>query len=551
MMAYRSTEHEKTGITPNILMLGRETTTPLDICFEMPPSIKSEITNEWVWELREKLETAHTFVRQNTGHSIRKQKFYHDRKSNNKSLNVNDNVYVLFPVKRAGQTAKFCSFWRGPFKIMERLCDVLYVIDCGRNGIHQVIHIDRLKKAKPQTLINEPEDNDITDTMPDVTVLQTESVSTPNIVEQEEEIAEQENYSRFGRQRRKPIWLQDFVSSIFSKEMPNLKTTPRKRDICPVCKLTIEGESFGDHMDRCVKERHQCVFCGILCSKPQNLRQHIRRKHSEIDDQSEKDIKCQKIAKKDTTRGPEKPSIWKKNDLTKQHKVQPSQEKSDPPAHKRSWAFSKDLSLSSSEEKSDWNVSPKIQVNEGHPTEDCSSEARDERRVRDLQLGRVIRKPFVPTLVMATIRHKKVEETVTSGMLEKELRAEKCELIVTGEETERKNDRPVVSTRERAETDSELLAIDREPREVVNASENSGNLKLKFGVTGNAGDKLMQSFMLQQNGDILMDSKVSRAPGTGMGDMEINVGDLTRSTIKPENIKVNVIKGEFCLDIKY
>ena len=70
MIAYRSTEHETTGMTPNILMLGRETTTPLDICFEMPPSIKSESTNEWVWELREKLETAHTFVRQNTGHSI-------------------------------------------------------------------------------------------------------------------------------------------------------------------------------------------------------------------------------------------------------------------------------------------------------------------------------------------------------------------------------------------------------------------------------------------------------------------------------------------------
>ena len=80
--------------------------------------------------------------------------------------------------------------------------------------------------------------------MPDVTELQTESVSSPNIVE-EEEIAEQENYSRFGRGRRKPIWLQEFVSPIFSKKMPNLKTTHRKRDICPVCKLTIEGESFG------------------------------------------------------------------------------------------------------------------------------------------------------------------------------------------------------------------------------------------------------------------------------------------------------------------
>ena len=202
-------------------------------------------------------------------------------------------------------------------------------------------------------------------------------------------------------------------------------------------------------------------------------------------------------------------------------------------------------------EESDWNVSPKIQIKEGHLTEDCSSEARDERGVRYLQLGRVIRKPFGPTPVMATIKHKKVEETVTSGMLAKELRAETWDLIITGEETDRKNDRPVVSTRECAETDSEQLSVDREPHEVVNASENSGKLKLKFGVTGNAGVKLMQSFMLQQNGDILMDSKVSRAPGTGMGDMEFNVGDLTRSTIKPENIKVNDIKGEFCLDIKY
>ena len=45
MMAYRCTEHETTGMTPNMLMLGRETSTPLDICFEMPPGIKSENRN--------------------------------------------------------------------------------------------------------------------------------------------------------------------------------------------------------------------------------------------------------------------------------------------------------------------------------------------------------------------------------------------------------------------------------------------------------------------------------------------------------------------------
>ena len=80
MMAYRSSEHETTGVSPNLLMLGRETSTPLDIVYEMPPSIKSIPTNQWVWELRERLESAHTMVRQFTGESIRRQKRYHDQK---------------------------------------------------------------------------------------------------------------------------------------------------------------------------------------------------------------------------------------------------------------------------------------------------------------------------------------------------------------------------------------------------------------------------------------------------------------------------------------
>ena len=218
MMAYRSTEHETTGMTPNALMLGRETTTPLDICFEMPPSIKSKTTNEWVWELRESLETAHTFVRQNTGLSIQKQKRYHDQKSYRENIQVNDKVYVLFPVKRAGQTIKFCSFWRGPFKVMEKLCDVLYIIDCGRNGSHQVIHIDRLKKVKPQTLANEPQINDTQDTVQDVSEEIYEVDSSPDN-DGEEDNAEHENYSRFGRRRRKPVWFQDYVSSICCQSM--------------------------------------------------------------------------------------------------------------------------------------------------------------------------------------------------------------------------------------------------------------------------------------------------------------------------------------------
>ena len=49
MMVYRATEHKTTDKSQNMLMLGRETSTPLDIMFEMPPAIKSVATSKWVW----------------------------------------------------------------------------------------------------------------------------------------------------------------------------------------------------------------------------------------------------------------------------------------------------------------------------------------------------------------------------------------------------------------------------------------------------------------------------------------------------------------------
>lgn len=62
MMTYMSAEHETTTLTPNMLILGRETSTPLDLMHEMPSSIKMKPANMWVCELRERLEDAHRIV---------------------------------------------------------------------------------------------------------------------------------------------------------------------------------------------------------------------------------------------------------------------------------------------------------------------------------------------------------------------------------------------------------------------------------------------------------------------------------------------------------
>lgn len=110
MQAYRSAFHETTGYTPNVLMLGIETTTPLDLMYELPGDLKITPRNQWVWELQVRLEEAHSIVRENTKQAMCRQKTYHDRKLSFEKFSLGDIVFVYFPVKKVGRSAKLTSF---------------------------------------------------------------------------------------------------------------------------------------------------------------------------------------------------------------------------------------------------------------------------------------------------------------------------------------------------------------------------------------------------------------------------------------------------------
>ena len=56
MMAYRSSDHETTGMSPNKLMFGCEVSTPLDLVFELPSHVKPMPNNQRVWKLRERIK---------------------------------------------------------------------------------------------------------------------------------------------------------------------------------------------------------------------------------------------------------------------------------------------------------------------------------------------------------------------------------------------------------------------------------------------------------------------------------------------------------------
>ena len=213
MMAYRSVEHETTGCSPNYLMLGREVGTPIDLMYEMPTRIKTIPTNQWAWELKERMEIAHKIARQNANEAMLRQKALHDHKLNWQTFKPGDEVYVFFPRYKPGQSPKFTSFWKGPFKVLKKFTDVNYEVDCGPRGRSQIIHVDRMRMKKEQILQNEKAATKVEVSNNDQESSDKEVISkSENEMEYELEPPNDVSLPKtHGRVRRPPQWLKDYV----------------------------------------------------------------------------------------------------------------------------------------------------------------------------------------------------------------------------------------------------------------------------------------------------------------------------------------------------
>ena len=78
MMAYRSSIHESTGETPNMLMLGREIEVPLDVITELTPD-SPPLTTEYALALQQRLAGAHEVARRHLGRAAERQKRNYDK----------------------------------------------------------------------------------------------------------------------------------------------------------------------------------------------------------------------------------------------------------------------------------------------------------------------------------------------------------------------------------------------------------------------------------------------------------------------------------------
>ena len=89
------------------------------------------------------------------GNCTQRQKTNYDQHARKHSYHVNEEVWLHNPVVPRGLSRKFHRPWWGPFKIVERLSEVLYKIQQINNPKRQcTVHFNRLKpfnrRSKPR-----------------------------------------------------------------------------------------------------------------------------------------------------------------------------------------------------------------------------------------------------------------------------------------------------------------------------------------------------------------------------------------------------------------
>ena len=181
LSAYNSTVHATTGFTPNLMMLSRETSTPLGYFFplddeEAEPSDLQEQVQKRIKRHAEILRIARHNIRQK---QIRMKRIYDDKIRRIKPFAIGDRVLVKVGTRKVGETKKLKHKYFGPHSVVE-------VHGQGRgytlsNG--KMVHVERLRayKGRPNDFeLRESADDLIMEELPTYTESENEAIRCTN-----------------------------------------------------------------------------------------------------------------------------------------------------------------------------------------------------------------------------------------------------------------------------------------------------------------------------------------------------------------------------------
>ncbi|MCG8033309.1 MAG: DDE-type integrase/transposase/recombinase [Candidatus Thiodiazotropha taylori] len=153
--AYRSSVHECTGFTPNLLFFGRETNLPIHFLFGLPAQARQKFSSytDYVLNLNDKYCKIYELVRKNLKANAKRQKKDYDTRIVFHTYAIGDIVYVLDNSRVVGKSPKLKrQVWKGPFVVIRKISDILYELKGPTKSKLKIIHHDRMRPFKCNTI---------------------------------------------------------------------------------------------------------------------------------------------------------------------------------------------------------------------------------------------------------------------------------------------------------------------------------------------------------------------------------------------------------------
>ena len=147
LMSCRATPQASTGVTPNIIMLGRQTRLPVQAMYGTPlgPDQEERMVSEYVAALQDGLRAAYRHARQGLQQAALHQKHDYDGKVQRQEFQAGELVWVHDITLGRNRGTKLQFPWYGPELITK-------VLDRGRVVVRRkpskplaVVHVDRLE----------------------------------------------------------------------------------------------------------------------------------------------------------------------------------------------------------------------------------------------------------------------------------------------------------------------------------------------------------------------------------------------------------------------
>jgi transposase len=137
VFALNTAVHKSTKFSSFYLVYGRQPNFPLDIAFDIQPSVESPDL--------QRLLNARKQAQANILKAQDSSKIYFDRSRRDLSFSEGTEVFEEFLQPDIGHAKKLSSRFRGPFRIVRQLTPLTYQIKRVSNGKLRVAHVQRLK----------------------------------------------------------------------------------------------------------------------------------------------------------------------------------------------------------------------------------------------------------------------------------------------------------------------------------------------------------------------------------------------------------------------